>query len=186
MTRTWRRQWHLCGGDKTISVQSSAVCAPSVDHRVHGGPAVHAPSVDHRVHGGPAVHTLSVDHGVCEAQLSSALTRGPRGFVGPGHCVRRWRGSLASSSGRGQVSFLPPDSTTTCPFSERRSGCSVVVCYFSEPLTSCFLLYTSLAGGTPLPAAGQVGGIPSAGRIFLVRLCTSHPSSQDLPLPGGR
>ena len=87
---------------------------------------------------------------------------------GPGIVCGGGGGSLASSSSRGQVSFLPPDSTTTCPFSERRSGCSVVVCHFPEPLTSCFLLYTSLAGGTPLPAAGQVGGIPSAGRIFLI------------------
>ena len=121
LTRTWRRQGHLCGGDKTISMRSPAVCAPSVDHRGRGGPASTLPSVDHRVR---------------ETRLTSAPTRGPQGFVGPGHCVRRWRAwSLASSSGRGQISFLPPDSTITCPFSERRSGCSAVVCHFPEPLT---------------------------------------------------
>ena len=75
---------------------------------------------------------------------------------GPGIVCGGGGGSLASSSSRGQVSFLPPDSTTTCPFSERRSGCSVVVCHFPEPLTSCFLLYQS--GGRNSSSSRRAGG----------------------------
>lgn len=110
---------------------------------------------------GPSCHTPSVDHGVHEAWLSTLRPEDQEVSWGASIvCGGKGGVSLASSSGKGQVSFLPPDSTITCPFSERRSGCSVVACHFPEPLTSCFLLYTSLAGGTPLPAAA--GGRHSA------------------------
>ena len=104
---------------------------------------------------GPSFHAPSVDRRVRETRLTSAPTRGPQGLVGPGHCVQRWGAwSLASSSGRGQVSFLSPDSKIICPFSEKRSGCSAVVCHFPEPLFP--LIYPS--GGKNSSPSRRAGG----------------------------
>ena len=129
----------LCRGQNDLCAESAA-CAPTVDHRFVGA----------------QLSTLQVwTMGSMRPGCPRSDQRTRRFHGAPALCVevRGGRRSLASSSGKGQVSFLLPDSTITCPFSERRSGCSVVACHFPEPLTSCFLLYTSLAGGTPLPAA---------------------------------